>query len=675
MKVLVTGATGFVGSHLMELLMGEDVNEIWGVKRDRSDITNVRHILDDINWVNMELTDAVSVYRTIEKIQPDRIFHLGAIAYVPSSWEYPDRVIQVNTLGTLNILEAVRQHVPDCIVHVAGCYCEKTRALTPNGFKTYDNISVGDEVLSINPKTSEVEWKKVKNVYIYPYDGKMYHFNGRSLDLLVTPNHKLLVRKGKKTSFIEAQKLTGRTYLPTGLHTGTQSPHPLSLYYLVGLFVGDGYIVDSCRERMVSAHNREQFLENCRDENGKFINSGEKTKTKSYASERLLFAIPEGDKARERCIHELKTLGISYSEYPNEIYIHAENKELYTLLRACGKYAKNKRIPQEFMTGDISQLTALFEGLIDSDGCYRQNSYGFSTISSGLVADITALSHMLGKWMTFSKREKVVEFKKEKRVIASTGYECSITDADNRLLTAKSGDYDVVPYQGFVWCVEVEDNHNLLVERNGKTTFCGNSSEEYGRVYQDELPIKETNQLRPISPYGVSKVAADKLACQYHESYGLKTVVTRGFNHSGPRRGRIYVLPTIVRQALEIKYFGRESFSLGDLQSRRDFTDVRDMVRAYYMTDQCSFGEAYNVCSQEMYSIVEIVNKVVKLLDIENPKVVTDPERIRPSDVSVLLGDSTKFREKTGWKPEIPFDDTLNDIITYWKQQLNIMDG
>ena len=131
------------------------------------------------------------------------------------------------------------------------------------------------------------------------------------------------------------------------------------------------------------------------------------------------------------------------------------------------------------------------------------------------------------------------------------------------------------------------------------------SSEEYGLIFKNELPVKETNPLRPLSPYAVSKIAQEKLALQYHYSYGLKTVLTRFFNTEGPRRGQEFVTSNFAKQIAEIEKGKREPIIyVGNLETKRDFNDVRDMVRAYWLaSEKCKFGEPYNVCSGEARSI------------------------------------------------------------------------
>ncbi|MBU0479172.1 GDP-mannose 4,6-dehydratase [bacterium] len=197
------------------------------------------------------------------------------------------------------------------------------------------------------------------------------------------------------------------------------------------------------------------------------------------------------------------------------------------------------------------------------------------------------------------------------------------------------------------------------------------SSEEYGMVYPEETPIKETNPLRPLSPYGVSKVGQDLLAYQYYMSYKLNVVRTRAFNHTGPRRGDVFVCSEFAKQIAKIEKGQKEPLILvGNLDAQRDFTDVRDTVKAYWLgLDKCKPGEVYNICTGKAYKISAVLDILIGLskLKIEIKK---DPAKMRPSDVPYLGGDSTKFREATGWKPEIPFERTLKDLLNYWREKV-----
>ncbi|MGB5160323.1 MAG: GDP-mannose 4,6-dehydratase [Thermoanaerobaculia bacterium] len=198
------------------------------------------------------------------------------------------------------------------------------------------------------------------------------------------------------------------------------------------------------------------------------------------------------------------------------------------------------------------------------------------------------------------------------------------------------------------------------------------SSEEYGLVLPDEVPIKETNPLRPLSPYAVSKVAQDLLAYQYFRSYGLKTVRTRGFNHTGPRRGEVFVTSNFAKQIASIEAGLREPvIRVGNLDAQRDFTDVRDMVRAYWLAvSKATHGEVYNLASGRAVTIRELLDQLLALSDTE-VEVQVDPDRLRPSDVEILLGDYSKFRSDTGWEPSIPLEQTLKDTLDYWRQKLS----
>lgn len=194
------------------------------------------------------------------------------------------------------------------------------------------------------------------------------------------------------------------------------------------------------------------------------------------------------------------------------------------------------------------------------------------------------------------------------------------------------------------------------------------SSEEYGLVFEHETPITEENPLRPLSPYAVSKVAQDMLAYQYHRSYGLDVVRTRAFNHEGPRRGHVFVTSNFARQIAEVEKGKRAPvIEVGNLNARRDFTDVRDMVRAYWLAlEKGEAGEVYNIGSGKVYSIREVLDILLSYTD-RDIEVRQVPERMRPSDVELLVCDCGKFRSITGWSPEIPFEQTLRDTLDYWR--------
>src|SRR5688572_22034340 len=198
------------------------------------------------------------------------------------------------------------------------------------------------------------------------------------------------------------------------------------------------------------------------------------------------------------------------------------------------------------------------------------------------------------------------------------------------------------------------------------------SSEEYGFVKEDEVPITEENELRPLSPYAVSKIAMDYYGYQYFKSYGLKIIRTRGFNHEGPRRGEVFVTSTFAKQIAMIEKGKQDPILLvGDLSTKRDFTDVRDMVRGYLLSVlKCEPGEVYNIASGKVWVIKDMLDHLISLSTIKDIKVQQDPKRMRPSDVPILLGDNSKFIKATGWQPEIDFKQTLQDTLDYWRERV-----
>ncbi len=194
-----------------------------------------------------------------------------------------------------------------------------------------------------------------------------------------------------------------------------------------------------------------------------------------------------------------------------------------------------------------------------------------------------------------------------------------------------------------------------------KMHFAG-SSQEYGLIYENETPVKETNQLRPMNPYAVAKIAAS-FACEVHsKSYGIPVVRTRAFNHIGPRQQRHFIVPTIIDQAIQIKNGKRAEFELEDINSQRDFTDVRDMVNGYTLAvEKGENAEVYNLCSGKAHSIKQIIEIVSKKIKI-SPKVKLNKTK-RPNHIPLVLGDCTKAKQDLGFKPEITLEETITELV------------
>jgi GDP-4-dehydro-6-deoxy-D-mannose reductase len=172
----------------------------------------------------------------------------------------------------------------------------------------------------------------------------------------------------------------------------------------------------------------------------------------------------------------------------------------------------------------------------------------------------------------------------------------------------------------------------------------------------------------------VSKVGQEMLAYQYHRSYGFHTVVTRGFNHTGPRRGQVLATSSFAKQIAEIEAGMRPPvIDVGDLSSRRDWCDVRDMVRAYWVAlEKCPAGEAYNIASDRAIAVGEML-AILLSFSSQKIEIRVDPSRLRPSDVRLLWGNSSKFRAVTGWEPTIPFEKTMEDLLNYWRRRIALL--
>lgn len=202
----------------------------------------------------------------------------------------------------------------------------------------------------------------------------------------------------------------------------------------------------------------------------------------------------------------------------------------------------------------------------------------------------------------------------------------------------------------------------------GRMLFVG-SGDVYGLVQPDDLPLRETHPLKPRNPYAVSKVAAEALCYQWSQTEGLDIVMTRSFNHLGPGQDTRFVMADFARQVAEIKLGKRmPTIHVGDIDVSRDFTDVRDVVRAYLaLLEDGRTGEVYNVCSGREITIRSLLERLIDLAGVE-AEIVRDTDRMRPSEQRRVCGCNEKLISDTGWRPEFAMDTTLTDTLKYWEQ-------
>ncbi len=200
------------------------------------------------------------------------------------------------------------------------------------------------------------------------------------------------------------------------------------------------------------------------------------------------------------------------------------------------------------------------------------------------------------------------------------------------------------------------------------------SSEVFGRVPKEKLPIDEECTFHPASPYAISKVGTDLVGRYYAEAYNMTVMTTRMFTHTGPRRGDVFAESTFAKQIAMIEAgLIPPTVKTGNLDSLRTWADVRDAVRAYYMlvTVNPTAGEYYNIGGTYTCSVRDMLSTLLNMSTRKDIIVETDPERLRPIDADLQVPDTTKFTSHTGWKPEISFEETMRDLLNYWRNRVN----
>jgi GDPmannose 4,6-dehydratase len=213
----------------------------------------------------------------------------------------------------------------------------------------------------------------------------------------------------------------------------------------------------------------------------------------------------------------------------------------------------------------------------------------------------------------------------------------------------------------------------LAFGKEGVVVHVCASSEIFGRVPREKLPIDEECSVHPASPYAISKVGTDLLGRYYAEAYGMTVITTRMFTHTGPRRGDVFSESTFAKQIAMIEAGLQEPvIYVGNLESLRTYADVRDAVKAYYMlvTKNPIGGEYYNIGGNYTCEIGDMLNYLISQSTRDDIQIEVDEDRLRPIDADLQIPNTKKFREHTGWEPEYTFEETMDDLLDYWRGEI-----
>ncbi len=661
MRALITGVTGFVGSHMAEFLLKKGV-EVYGAKRWRSPMDNIMHIKNDIHLEEFELRDFSSVNRVITKVRPDVIYHLAAQSYVPASFLIPADTLAANVIGTANLLEAIRLNKLDPVVHICSSSevygqvrpeevpIKETNPLRP--VSPYAVSKVGEDMLG---------YQYYVSYGIRTIRTRMFtHSVSKWTPIIMRDTKSGMIDIVYISEIRKAGKLGGY-FSGEMLEDGTQiwdmsrsdmevwndnswakikhlSCHPLKGHKLLEI---------SCRSGVVDVTDNHSII----DERGNEVKAGElktgdKVKITALPCIELTemaeepawlygFFVAEGcvtagrmrlDNKNRSKLEKSKVILLKYfgadsqiSSEKNGMYRLSVRKPFHISKRFyedCYASDKNKRVPRFILNASSAVKRAFLLGYNAGDGDennkVKSEIYRFKTKSPILAAGVCYLVESVLK----IKYRIHVEHRDDARYF------------EIRCLTQTGTDNGK-------WLLKGDNDITKITELN----------------YSDEVWDFETENH------------------WFHAGIGGNIV-----HNTGPRRGEFFVESSFAKQIAEIeKGVKKEPFiNVGNLESIRTFADVRDAVRAYWLlTEKCRPGEVYNIGGDATMKVGEMMQKLIGMSQMKGViKPRMDPSLIRPSDVTLQIPDTTKFRSETGWKPEVPFEKTLKDLLDYWRARV-----
>jgi len=519
MKLLLIGKTGQLGSSLVKdsISLGHD---IIAPTRDEFDISE----------------NKLTFKYLIKKYSPQIVINTAAFHNVPQCEIEPVEAFKTNCLAVKNMAEIC--YNSDIKFVTFSCYDEITRALTTQGLKSYRELKEGDMVFSLNSSNFDIELKHIKKVFIQHYDGPMVHFKNQRIDLLVTPNHNMFILDTTKKLIIEsASEAKNRSlfYFPKGNWKGKNEEYfeiggfwkvdIKDLMYILGIFIGDGFTSYQETEKLTSKGNR--------------------TICHGY---RIYFDIPTTKKCRKRVEDTLTRMKIFWHPHSGMAgeHIYFSGKEWMEFFdQNCNKGATNKRIPRWALEYSPEILRPLLEGLLGTDGSVDGDIFGtnsrklYFTSSKGLLSDVSELCIKLGFVPSFTIDKHGDIFIQDwynyhRKIVPTTDSYYIIVGNTTKSIEAKKKS-SIVDYNGDIWCIQVEDNNNFIVERNGKFDFCGNSDYVFDGTKGE--PYIESDKACPIQMYGTTKLAGECLSLLYPTTTIIRTCGLYGLHSTSTKDG------------------------------------------------------------------------------------------------------------------------------------------
>jgi len=718
----ITGITGQDGSYLAELLISKGYT-VHGLKRRSSSFNTSRidHLYQDPHDDNKKLilhygdmTDSSGLIRLIQQIQPDEIYNLAAQSHVKVSFETPEYTANADGLGTLRILEAIRiLGLENKTKFYQACHDKETRILTNNGIKSHYEIEEHDLVFTLNEKTHEMELKPILNVISYNYEGKMIKIKNKRIDQLITPNHKVLLKYDniEELKYIDADKVkNGLKYSNTSNISLPKSKFEINslnknlnlkeyfdfsdisinnfqnliyeiesndLLFLIGIYIGDGYL-NSSKKSLVykEKQNNRNII------NGKFLDYliAEKEE-KEYKSSYVNFALPINDKSRKETISILEKYNIKYSL--TDMTIGFSSFTLSKIFSTCGNSVKLKEIPEWIYNMPDESLIRLSEGLVGSDEHKRKNRISYTTISYKLANDVIRLYTKLGYYCVLNNKKQNESYIDGRLIGKKLGIQQAYVVTINYNSVRNKIYKNNISYESYndtVWCLEVKDNHNFLVIRNGKISFSGNcTSEMFGRV--QEIPQTEKTPFYPVSPYGTAKLYAHWITKNYRESYGIFACSGILFNHESPVRGETFVTRKITMAVASIHHGLQDTLYIGNLDAERDWGHAKDYVEGMWLMLQQDKPDDYILATNRKMSVRRFIELSFKEIgkniiwkgegvdeigyDEKTGDILVkiDPKYFRPNEVDLLLGDYTKAKTELGWEPKYTVEEIIKEMV------------